>query len=107
MTEKEMKYSCPNVWKSYRAKKGAVTRIAKKSHHLRVLAQYTDYHDKRIESECIVELATADILQHGIWEAVQDALVKAKKIGEGSIEFFFSRVVGFDEWSHVTGEVNF
>lgn len=108
MTESELRVSCPSVWKSYRAKKGAVTRLAKRSDHLRSLAQYTCYDEKPAsQCECIVELSSADVIEHGIWDAVQDALVKAGKIGEGSVEFWFTRVVGFDENSHSIGEVNF
>lgn len=108
MTESDLRVSCPNVYKSYRAKKGAVTRLAKRADHLRAQCQYTDYSDPPgIETWGVVELSSADVIEYGIWDAVQDALVKAGKIGEGSVEFCFTRVCGFDENSHCVGEVNF
>lgn len=108
MTESELRVHCPNVYKSYRAKKGAVTRLAKRSGHLRALAQYTCYDEKPAsQCECIVELHRDVVIYYGIWHAVQTALIKAGKIGEGSVEFWFTRVVGFDENSHSIGEVNF
>lgn len=109
MTESDLRVSCPNVYKSYRAKKGAVTRLAKRSDHLRALAEYTCYDEKlgACESECIVELPCSNVLNHGIWDAVRLALIEAKKIAYDSVEFCFTRVCGFDENSHCVGEVNF
>ncbi|MBO7619644.1 MAG: hypothetical protein J6T06_03980 [Victivallales bacterium] len=93
MTEAELRVSCPNVWKSYRAKKGAVTRLAKRSDHLRAQCQYTDYSDPPgIETWGIVELRVSTVLNYGIWEAVRLALIEAKKIAYDSVEFCFTHV---------------
>lgn len=108
MTESELRASCPNGWKSYRAKKGAVTRLAKRSDHLRAQCQYTDYGDPpAVETWGIVEMTAEDVLQYGIWHAVQTALIKAGKIAKDSVDFGFTRVCGFDSDSHCIGEVNF
>lgn len=108
MTENELKSSCPNVYKSYKAKKGAVTRLAKRSDHLRAQCQYTDYSDPPgVETWGILELRVSTVLNYGIWEAVRLALIEAKKIAYDSVDFGFTRVCGFDSDSHCIGEVNF
>ncbi|MBQ4434315.1 MAG: hypothetical protein IJU61_00300 [Victivallales bacterium] len=109
MTEADMRMSCPNVWKSYRAKKGAVTRIAKKSKHLNVKVQYTDYHEKpSVDSETILHIGAAEIIGHGLWDAVQAELVRLGKIPQWNVDFCILHVVGFgDGWQQVTGEVVF
>ena len=109
MTENELKTSCPNVYKSYRAKKGAVTRIAKKSKWLNAKVQYTDYSEKpACDTETICRLNAEDVVRDGIWEAVRDHLTEMGRIGEGNTDFLILHVVGFGEgWQQITGEVEF